>query len=130
MTAHIVLSAIDPSQPATLCGPVLNILRSQADFEGVIISDSLMMRGITKFCPSIEEAAICAFNAGCDLLLLGGSQLIEGDIRFELTVADIERIHRAVVLAVIEGRISQQRLDASVARILTMKQFFLGCNVF
>ena len=100
---------------------VLNILRKDIGYNGVIITDSLVMEGLLKNCASVDEAAIRAFNAGCDIILLGGKQLSGAHVNLELTVTDVERIHQTLVDAVKSGRISSNRLDEAVERILILK---------
>lgn len=127
MTAHLMVPSIDPFRCATLSKPLLDLLRKEIGFSGVILTDSLVMEGVLKNGYSVDEAAILAFQAGCDLLLLGGKQLIEGK-KVELDVSDIRRIHQNLVQAVKEGRISKEKLDMSVERILKLKKrslFFL-----
>ncbi len=119
MTAHILVPSLDKTYSATLSKPILDLLRKEIGFEGVIISDSLVMKGLLQNCPSIEEAAILAVQAGCDLLLLGGRHL--GQIDNELTVADVKEIHETLVRASQEGRIHKSRLDDAVKRILSVK---------
>lgn len=121
MTAHLIVSSIDPIFCATLSKKVLDVLRNEIGFQGVIISDSLVMQGILKNSPSIESAAIQAINAGCDLLLLGGKQLTSSTNDLELSAADVERIHQALVHAVQKGLIPIERIDQSVQRILNLK---------
>lgn len=121
MTAHVLVPSIDPINCATLSKDVLGILRDEMGFDGVIISDSLVMEGLLKNCTSIDEAAIRALNAGCDILMLGGKQLIGAHANLELTVADVERIHQSLVNAVKGGTISEKRVDQAVRRILTLK---------
>jgi beta-N-acetylhexosaminidase len=80
------------------------------------------MEGVLKNCGhSIEEAAIQAFNAGCDILMLGGRHLHGTEKSLELNVADIKKIHQALVEAVQTGRICQERVDQSVQRVLNLK---------
>ncbi len=124
MTAHIVVPSIDPLYSATLSKKVLDILRKE--FNGVIVTDSLVMEGVLKNCSSVEDAAILAINAGCDLLCFGGKQLIDESL--ELTVKDLERIHKSLVDAVKSGQISQERLNASVQRILDLKSKYLNAK--
>lgn len=119
MTAHIMVPAIDPVNCATLSKKILDILRREIGFEGVIISDSLVMEGLLKNCASVDEAAIRALNAGCDLLLLGGKQL-HGS-KLELSVADIKRIHQSLVTAVKEGAVPEARVNEAVNRVLKLK---------
>jgi beta-N-acetylhexosaminidase len=122
MSAHIMVPALDPDHCATLSPVILNLLREKIEFKGVIISDSLVMEGVLKNCGhSIEEAAIQALNAGCDILMLGGRQLQGTEKSLELTVADVQKIYRALVEAVRTGRIRQERIDQSVQRILNLK---------
>lgn len=121
MTAHVVVPSIDPINCATLSKNVLDILRDEIGFEGVIISDSLVMEGLLKNCSSIDDAAIKALKAGCDILMLGGKKLIGAHTDLELTIADVERIHKSLVEAVKTGLISEKRVNQAVQRILNLK---------
>jgi beta-N-acetylhexosaminidase len=121
MTAHILVPALDSQNCATLSKSILtNLLREEIGFKGVVVSDSLVMQGLLNNCSCIEEAAINAINAGCDLLILGGKQL-HARSQFELTVENIQQIHRALLQAVEIGTISTQRLEEAVHRILNLK---------
>lgn len=122
MTVHLIVPSIDPVNCATLSKDVLDILREDIGFEGVIITDSLVMEGLLKNCTSIDEAAIRALNAGCDILMLGGKQLLGIHDNLELSLKDVERIHLSLVNAVKEGLVSEQRLDQAVQRILNLKE--------
>lgn len=122
MTAHIMVPALDPIHCATLSPTILGLLRKEIGFNGVIISDSLVMEGLLKNCASIDDAAVRAFNAGCDIVLLGGKQLIGERVGFELKVPDIERIQKTLVAAVENNTISMERLNQSVGRILKLKE--------
>lgn len=121
MTAHIMVPALDPINCATLSKSILNLLRNEVGFNGVIITDSLVMEGLLKNCLSIDDAAIRALEAGCDMLMLGGKQLSGSHANLELTVADIQRIHCSLVEAVRGGRISEGRVNEAVQRILNLK---------
>ncbi|MBS0627934.1 MAG: glycoside hydrolase family 3 protein, partial [Verrucomicrobia bacterium] len=121
MTAHIMVPSIDPIHCATLSKPLLDILRKEIGFKGVIIADSLTMEGVLKNSSSISDAAICALNAGCDLLLFGGKKLIGTTQNTEVSSQEIKNIHEAVVNAVKEGIISKERLDEAVNRVLILK---------
>ncbi len=126
MMAHILAPALDPIHCATLSQPIIEgILRSEMGFQGLVISDSIVMRGLLNSCGSLEEAAIQAINAGCDLLILGGKQLQQQGSSLqspELTVQEILNVHQAIIKAVQIGQISQERLEAAVERSLTLKQ--------
>lgn len=122
MTAHILVPSLDPIHCATTSKPIIDILRKEIGFNGPVITDSLVMQGILNECKSPEEACIAALDAGCDILLLGGKQLVGTETRMELSTADIIKIHQHLVNAVKSGRISERRIDESVDRILALKQ--------
>ncbi len=123
MTAHIMVPSLDSENCATLSRNILLILRNLIGFQGVIISDSLLMEGVLKNCDySVEEAAIRAFNAGCDILNLGGRRLFRTRDNLDLTVREIQKIHQALVHAVKTNRISEERVNQSLDRILSLKK--------
>ena len=107
MTAHLVVPALDPSgEPATLSRTILtDVLRKDLKFRGVVVTDSLAMEGVrTKY--GDGEVAVRAIEAGADQLLMTPA---------------MDTAYNAVLGAVRSGRISTQRLDASVTRILQLK---------
>lgn len=128
MTAHLLVPAFDEENCSTLSKKTLKFLREEIGFSGVIISDSLMMQGVLKKYNSPEETAIQAFNAGCDILLLGGKQLVGGGLKAELKIEDIRKIHKTLVDAVKSGCIQESQLNESVARILLLKEKYLNNN--
>jgi beta-N-acetylhexosaminidase len=126
MTAHILVPALDEENCTTLSEKSLNYLRKTIGFQGVIVADSLIMKGVTKKCQSIDEAAILALKAGCDILMLGG-RLLEGErAGFELSVDDIQHIFNSLVEAVKTGRISEARVDEAARKVLHLKTRYLG----
>jgi len=67
MTAHVVYSAIDPDNPATTSGRVIeDVIRREIGFEGLLMSDDTSMKALSGDFPS-KAATILA--AGCDLVL-------------------------------------------------------------
>jgi len=108
MTGHLNVPALepDPNTPATLSSRVLtDVLRKQLGFEGLVVTDAMDMGGITvRYAPG--DAAVRAFLAGVDALLMP-------------PVPDAA--YEALLSAVKSGQISQERLDASVRRILQAK---------
>lgn len=107
MTAHIVVPALDPSgDPATLSHRILTgILREELGYDGVISTDSLAMRGVrTKY--GDDRVAVLALKAGADQLL----NPPRPDIAWH-----------AVIEAVRNGELTEERIDASVLRVLRMK---------
>ncbi|HUF49829.1 MAG TPA: glycoside hydrolase family 3 N-terminal domain-containing protein [Longimicrobiales bacterium] len=71
MTAHVVYDALDGSTAATLSHAILTVLlREQLDFQGLVVSDALIMEGMLRAGGGSETAAaIAALGAGCDALL-------------------------------------------------------------
>ncbi len=122
MTSHLLALSLDAQNCATLSKKILQTcLRKEIGFKGVIISDSMVMDAVLKNTSSVAESTIQAFEAGCDILLLGGKLLIGSRVGFELSVNDALNIHGALVDAVQTGRISEERLDSSVDKILKIK---------
>ena len=108
MTGHLNVPALepDPNTPATLSSYILtDLLRTDLHFQGLVVTDAMDMGGITvRFAPG--EAAVRAVLAGADCVLMPPVP----DAAFE-----------ALQQAVKSGRISRERLDASVRRILEAK---------
>ena len=118
MTAHVSFPAVDPTPdlPATLSPLVLqDLLRVQMGFDGVIATDSLGMRALSKI-HNPSEAAALALQAGADLLMFGK------DPGYTLATAHAAYVH---VLALVQtGEISVEQIDASVRRVLTLKAHY------
>lgn len=123
MTAHLLVPALDAENCSTLSKKTLSYLRNELGFQGVIVSDSLVMEGVLKQ-GSVEEVAIRALNAGCDILLFGGKKIIGSDKNEELSVADLRRIHQSIVEAVKAGRILEERVNQAVERVLLLKKSY------
>ena len=67
MTAHVVYTAIDPDNPATLSEKVIGgIIREKIGFEGLLMTDDVSMKALTG---SLEDISLNALSAGCDLVL-------------------------------------------------------------
>lgn len=124
MTGHIMLPRLDQRKCATASFVILeNILRKGMRYQGVIISDSLVMQGmLDNNAGKIENAVVNSFMAGCDILLLGGKQLLSSQNGFELSTDDVIGLHRHLVKCVQNGRIPEKRLNTAVSRILKLKQ--------
>jgi len=115
MSAHVTFPAIDPTpgRAATLSRPVLTgLLRDELGFDGLIITDSLEMGALAANGYPPEVAAAHAFAAGADLLLFNRDHAMH------------RKAFDGLVRAVREGNVSQEQLDASVARVLRAKQRF------
>src|SRR6266581_1316844 len=109
MVTHILNPQLDPNLPTSLSPNVVTgLLRKQLNFKGVIISDTLWMGGISNTY-NLAQAAVLAVKAGTDLLL-GPRGL-----------SDTAEMINGLKQAVTNGQISQDVINASVARILEMK---------
>jgi beta-N-acetylhexosaminidase len=109
MTAHMVYKTID-SLPATLSAPILTgVLRNLLGFDGVIITDDLLMRAIADD-HDIEESCVMAVRAGVDILLICSSEEHQ------------RRAHTGLIEAVESGKIEERFIDEASFRIQRMKR--------
>ena len=119
MTAHIIFSALDPERPATLSPVILgDVLRGELGFAGVVVSDSMNM-GSMKRNYDPADAAIQAFNAGVDLMMLAEEHY---DHDAETYLQNQRSLIDAVIQAVEDGTINRARVDEAVGRVLRLKQ--------
>lgn len=66
MVAHVVYTAIDPEEPATLSGKVITAIRKDIGFGGVLLTDDISMHALSG---SYAYRAQAALDAGCDTIL-------------------------------------------------------------
>ena len=114
MVAHISFPKIDtvPGIPATLSEKIVTeLLKKKLMFDGLIVTDAMTMKGVTKGF-SNAKAAVLAVKAGNDIILLP---------------PNVERAIDAIVKAVKRGEISEERINQSVEKILRIK-YRLGLN--
>lgn len=110
MTAHLDVRAIEPKRglPSSLSKNIqTKLLQEEIGFDGLIVTDALEMDAISKTFSS-DSAAVLAVEAGADMILLP---------------SDVEAAIRAIVNAVRRGRISEEQLNHSVRKILSLKQW-------
>ncbi len=108
MVAHLNIPVLDSSAniPATLSSSIINnLLRTEYNYNGLIITDALEMKGVTKNFTA-AEIVLKAFKAGNDLLLLS---------------EDIPAAIAMLNAALTNGEISERELDEKVKRILKAK---------
>lgn len=113
MISHVVYPEIDNSGlPATFSKSIMqDLLRRDLGFQGLIVTDDLLMAG-AKVYKTSGESAEAAFNAGADLLMFAWS-------RKEQKVA-----HAYLIEAVKTGKITEERLNESVFRIMQAKSAY------
>ncbi len=109
MSSHILFPALDPDRPSTLSRAILTgLLRDRMGFDGVVITDSMEMAGITQD-RSTPEACLASFAAGADIVCPSHHR------------ADQAGAHALILAAVRDGDIPMHRLDEAVNRILRLK---------
>jgi beta-N-acetylhexosaminidase len=104
LVSHNVVSCMDSQTPASLSSQVHKILREELKFTGVIITDDLAMDGVRNFAED-TKIAVQAVKAGNDMLCC----------------TDFEVQIPAILEAVKQGEITEERIDESVLRILELK---------
>jgi beta-N-acetylhexosaminidase len=110
MSTHVLCPGLDSKEPASLSKVICtDILRKELGFEGVLITDDMQMGAIRKG-RELAEACRQAFLAGNDLILI-----CDG---FEEQVQVLEHFEKQVV----DRKISQERLNSSLNRILSAKE--------
>ena len=113
MTAHLAVPALEPeTEPATVSAKIITgVLKEELGFQGLVVTDAMDMEGLASLYDT-GEASARAIEAGADVLLMPKRA---------------EDAINGVMLAVQRGRITRQRIDESVAKILASKAK-LGLN--
>ncbi|MEV4945272.1 glycoside hydrolase family 3 protein [Streptomyces sp. NPDC053755] len=108
MSAHILLSALDPDRPATLSPQILTgLLRRELGFDGLIVTDGMEMQAIASTY-GIERGSVLAIAAGADAICVGGGLADEDTVL---------RLRDALVGAVRTGELPEERLADAAARV-------------
>jgi beta-N-acetylhexosaminidase len=118
MTAHIIFPSLEPSAglPATLSKAILtDFLRGELNYQGVVITDSMAMKAITSHF-GYQEAAIRAFEAGADMVLLCGT----GEQQLSALVMLEESVK--------SGRLAREKLEKSFVRLFALKQKIIAAG--
>jgi len=101
MTAHVAYPALDPSGlPATISGPIMAELRERLGFDGLVVTDALIMDGALVGRRE-SDAAVEAVQAGVDLLLYPN---------------DARRVRDALDQAIASGALAPARLAEALRR--------------
>ena len=111
LVAHVVVRALDPQRPASLSPAVMELLRGELGFDGLVLTDDLEMAAIAGR-RSVPEAGVQALAAGADQLL------VCHDARRQRATLD------AVVDAVAGNRLPRRRLAAAAARVASAMACF------
>ena len=107
MAAHISLPQVTGDDvPASLSKKIITeILREKLGYDGLVVTDALNMAAVVSQYSS-AEAAVKALDAGADLLLMP---------------QNFTEAYNGVINAVNDGRITEERIDESLVRIVKVK---------
>ena len=109
LVGHILYTGLDPEDIASMSEPVITgLLREELGFEGIVMSDDFRMGGLTSRY-DVGKAAVRFILAGGDLILCGPRNDLQAKIMSGLTDAALD------------GTLSEERINESVARILLKK---------
>lgn len=109
MTTHTVYSSFDDIQSTFSRKVLINLLRSQMGYKGLIFSDSLDMKAATKN-SSVAKAAVKSIKAGADVLIIG-----KGDVR---------KTHAEIKTELGKGNINEEDFFASAKKVFEIKKNF------
>ncbi|ARR00767.1 glycoside hydrolase family 3 N-terminal domain-containing protein [Campylobacter porcelli] len=114
MVGHMIIPVIDDTNPATLSYQVVtNLLKDSLAFEGVVISDDMLMKALGG---TLEENAIKAIKAGVDIVLVSEY--------FYNKTNSIKAVNDAIFNAVKSGQIEMTRIVDAYNRIIAQKARF------
>ena len=106
MVSHITVASLEEAVPSSMSKTIMtDVLRDELGFQGIIITDAMNMSAITEYYTT-EEAAVMAIQGGADMLLMPD---------------DFEKAYEAVLTAVKDGTITEERIDESLKRIYRVK---------
>lgn len=110
MVAHILVKKVDSKYPASMSKAVItDLLRKQYGYNGVVITDDMSMGAIAKHY-NLSNAAVTSINAGSNIILIGhGNQ-------------NVKTIYNSIYSAVKNHKISEDTINKSVYKILSLKQ--------
>lgn len=107
MFSHLIVNAFDEKRPVSISKKAHTYLRKEMGFKGVIITDGIGMKGLHDFVHGDSgEAAVRAVLSGSDMICV---------------TTDRKAVYKSLKSAVKSGRITKERLNRSVRRILIMK---------
>ena len=105
VVSHAVLTALDDQRPCSMSPAVMELLRENIGYQGIILTDTMDIPAITDHY-STADAVLNAVTAGVDMILCP---------------EDLDEAVEVLLKAVENGKITQDRIDESVIRILAAK---------
>jgi beta-N-acetylhexosaminidase len=112
MSTNVMVPAIDTIYPAEFSYTLItNVLRNQLHFDGVVLTDALVMGGVEfNGQPlTLAQASVMALQAGNDMLMGAGNP------------TDVETTISAIKAAIQNGTLTKARIDEAATRIITLK---------
>jgi beta-N-acetylhexosaminidase len=115
MTAHVLIPALDDERPATLSPRVVDgLLKQKLGYTGLVFTDDLNMNAISaKY--GVADASVAAIAAGCDTVLLCGTDQEEQVGALEALIHSVEN-----------GTLPLKRVEDALARQRRAKERFLA----
>lgn len=107
LVSHNIIKSMDEDKPASLSENVHNILRNKLNFSGIIMTDDLDMDAVKSYVTN-GETAVQAVLAGNDMIIS----------------SDFIQQRKEVLNAINQGKISEERINESVRKILALKYMY------
>ena len=104
MVSHNIVECLDGDNPASLSPAVHELLRGELAFDGVVMTDDISMGAVADIYDE-ADAAVLAILAGNDIVCC----------------SDIPAVYNGLYDAVMDGRLTEERIDESVTRIIKCK---------
>ncbi len=118
MTAHLVYAAIDP-RPATTSPVMMQLIRDEIGFDGLIMTDDITMKALTGTLPEIARASL---DAGCDVVLCCNASLEDrravADAAGHLTGHGQRRAEAALAVRKMPDEVDIPALEATLAAMI------------
>lgn len=109
MVTHIKYPAYDQENPASISPVIIqDLLREKLGFEGIVVTDDLEMGAVNNYYTP-EDLGFKAVEAGADVLLVCH------------TLDNQQKVFNGILEAVKSGKLSEERIDEAVKRVLTYK---------
>lgn len=119
MSAHIVFSDIDPDDPATTSAKMINLIRNDIGFDGLLMTDDLSMEALSG---TVAERSTAALAAGCDVILHCNGKASEMEAvakaAGDMTAQAMTRANRALAMRKPPAKIDISSLEAELTRHL------------
>ncbi|MET7462519.1 glycoside hydrolase family 3 protein [Nonomuraea sp. NPDC005501] len=113
MSGHLLVPALDPERPATLSRTILtDLLRGELGYDGMLVTDAIEMRAVAAM-HSPGEIAVRALAAGADAICAG-----------LVTERGLAELRDAIVAAVREGVLPEERLAEAAARVRAVSRWY------